>query len=566
MATVDELKILIKAETKDLKKGLDNVNRSLKKTSKEADKAGQRMKAAFRSAKIGLAATAAAGGLLTKKIAEVGAGFEDLKTSLDVVFGGKAGGAAAFERIIEFAQTTPFQIEDVTRSFISLKASGVEPTQDMMNTFANAASVAIDSLGAFDSMVRLVQKSAAGGLGIEELEQLDQRGIPATKILSDALGKTRLELGTFGQTAQGSAKMVELLIQGLKDLFPDAMDAKMENLSTKTSNLEIAFRGLADEIYTSGLDVALKAITDEMTNIVDRFSEFIRVRKQNAGSVFYSIFGQGQAPNTSGLENLPPAAKAKPKVPEKPVVTATIAESEFVKEFQQLLKDTVPESERLQAQIDLINEAVKRGATDKLGNPLFDPQEAEKVKKHLQDQIDELEGLETGMEALAPVIAEATNKFTNDFVQALMDGENAMDSFKNLFKDMARQIIASALQMQVIKPIMDAMFTAVGLPVKAAAGGGRVQKGMPTLVGERGAEIFIPNTGGTIMNNMNTKNALSGGGGVTVVQNNNFALGVGATARAEVAKLLPQIQESSKAAVLEAAARGGSFRRGLMGG
>ena len=68
------------------------------------------------------------------------------------------------------------------------------------------------------------------------------------------------------------------------------------------------------------------------------------------------------------------------------------------------------------------------------------------------------------------------------------------------------------------------------------------------------------------MNNMNTKNALSGGGGVTVVQHNNFALGVGATARAEVAKLLPQIQESSKAAVLEAAARGGSFRRGLMGG
>ncbi|BCV02153.1 MAG: hypothetical protein CM15mV50_420 [uncultured marine virus] len=35
------------------------------------------------------------------------------------------------------------------------------------------------------------------------------------------------------------------------------------------------------------------------------------------------------------------------------------------------------------------------------------------------------------------------------------------------------------------------------------------------------------------MNNMNTKNALSGGGGVTVVQNNNFALGGGATARAE---------------------------------
>ena len=113
---------------------------------------------------------------------------------------------------------------------------------------------------------------------------------------------------------------------------------------------------------------------------------------------------------------------------------------------------------------------------------------------------------------------------------------------------------------------MDAMFAAVGLPVGGLAGGGRVQKGQPTLVGERGAEIFIPQTHGTVMNNMDSKNAMSGGGGITVVQHNNFALGVGATARAEVAKLLPQIQESSKAAVLEAAARGGSYRRGLAGG
>ena len=77
---------------------------------------------------------------------------------------------------------------------------------------------------------------------------------------------------------------------------------------------------------------------------------------------------------------------------------------------------------------------------------------------------------------------------------------------------------------------------------------------------------MIPNTSGRIMNNMNTRAALSGGGGVTVVQNNNFALGVGATARAEVQKLLPQIAETSKMAVFEAAARGGAYRKGLLGG
>ena len=49
---------------------------------------------------------------------------------------------------------------------------------------------------------------------------------------------------------------------------------------------------------------------------------------------------------------------------------------------------------------------------------------------------------------------------------------------------------------------------------------------------------------------------MGGGGGVTLVQNNNFALGVEATTRAEVQKMLPQIAETSKMAVFEAAARG----------
>jgi len=239
---------------------------------------------------------------------------------------------------------------------------------------------------------------------------------------------------------------------------------------------------------------------------------------------------------------------------------------EFQSVFGKLQEDVVDPVTKINEQLALIDKiAASSTLMETFGTT---SEEIEKIRTHLNamKEEDSISELEEAFGELAPVIAEATNKFTNDFVQSLMDGENAMDSFKNLFKDMARQIIASALQMQIIKPIMDAMFTAVGLPVGTKAGGGRVQKGMPTLVGERGAEIFIPNTGGTIMNNMNTKNALSGGGGVTVVQHNNFALGVGATARAEVAKLLPQIQESSKAAVLEAAARGGSFRRGLMGG
>ena len=160
---------------------------------------------------------------------------EHRKQVLNTVFGSVNAGAGAFNKIINFAQTTPFQIESVSKAFIQLKGAGIEPSLDMLQTFADTASTSVDQLGAFEAMVRLVSRSAAGGLGLEEINQLDDRGIPATKILTEQLGVTRLELSKFGQTAEGAAEMVNLLISGMQERFGGAMAEKMDNLSTKTS-------------------------------------------------------------------------------------------------------------------------------------------------------------------------------------------------------------------------------------------------------------------------------------------------------------------------------------------
>ena len=90
--------------------------------------------------------------------------------------------------------------------------------------------------------------------------------------------------------------------------------------------------------------------------------------------------------------------------------------------------------------------------------------------------------------------------------------------------------------------------------------------GMPTLVGERGAELFIPDSSGRLMNSMNTKDMMGGGSPIIVNQSINFATGVVPTVRAEVTKMMPDIAEVTKGAVAEAAMRGGSYRRMLQGG
>ena len=48
-------------------------------------------------------------------------------------------------------------------------------------------------------------------------------------------------------------------------------------------------------------------------------------------------------------------------------------------------------------------------------------------------------------------------------------------------------------------------------------------------------------------------------------QSINFSTGIVPTVRAEVSRMLPQIADVTKSAVLESAQRGGQFRKGLAG-
>ena len=198
--------------------------------------------------------------------------FEDLKDSLDVVFGSMKDGDKAMKNILEFAQTTPFQIEEVTKAFIALRSVGIEPNRDMLQTFADTASTSIDQLGAFQALVRTVQRAASGGLGLEELNMLDDRGIPALKILQEELGLSREDVAKFGKTVKGAKIVTDALQEGLEKRFGGAMESKMDNLSTKASNMTIAFKQLADEIMKSGLGDLFKALADVQHTSVSAFT------------------------------------------------------------------------------------------------------------------------------------------------------------------------------------------------------------------------------------------------------------------------------------------------------
>ena len=211
---------------------------------------------------------------------------------------------------------------------------------------------------------------------------------------------------------------------------------------------------------------------------------------------------------------------------------------------------------------------------------------------------------------------DAGEQIAEAFGKSVTSGEKFGDSMKEIFRSLLAQIVQTTAQILIIDPLLkslknsisglqtslptalggqgggngiagavvggllgggtsftDTKSTMAGLNITSRdytqpssifgditkflgfANGGYTPPNKPYMVGERGAEMFVPRTAGNIVPN----NEL--GGGVNVTQNISFSTGVVPTVRAEVMNLLPAIKEETINAVAETRSRGGAFAR-----
>lgn len=162
-------------------------------------------------------------------------------------------------------------------------------------------------------------------------------------------------------------------------------------------------------------------------------------------------------------------------------------------------------------------------------------------------------------------IKEVGDELADSLAKAFMDGKLELSSFGNIFRSFIQDMIAQVIKLQVIAPIFNSLFGNnttgghfLGSLIKPQASGGTLTPNRPHLVGERGAELFVPSGAGTLLNNMNTKNAMSGASTI-VNQSINLSTGVAQTVHAEVLNLLPAIKEQTMMAVSDSKRRGGAF-------
>jgi len=670
MATVDTLLVRIEADMSQLKRQLNATKVATSKTAGQMTQGfqGVRTATANLTNQFSILKTAIAGvgfAFLGASVVRANAEMEDLKRTLTSVFGTAERGDSAFKFINIFAQRTPFDIQTLTRAFIQLQGAGVQPTQKLLTTLGNAASVTTDKIGAFESLVRITTRSVGGGLGLEELEQLVSKGIPVFQILEDELNITRMQVSEFGRTADGAAKIMQALNRSFDTRFPTAMAESSQNLSVQLSNLGIAINNAFLAIGESGLNKEIKntvtALTDATTSgksfltvIGGALAKALRFLRNNFDNLIITISGLVAIKAARwGLTTsiaMVKLAVAIAKVTRMSAVFGVISRAVFskkgiagilllgtvlasmrekledafeglskffsglstkldetfkdVKEFFGFvddvdLKDLNDDLKRLEENFTSGSKGVRTALKDfkDLNSELkrITPQ-TEELEKKIKDfsvmladleaqgsigkqteQIDNLKKviavLKVELKTLDPLFASTLQAVTNlgngisdSLAEAFVNGKLSMDSFKNLFKQFVQELISQALRLFVINQAINSLFGLSGTPnalptasFGTKASGGKIQANRPTLVGERGPELFLPNTGGVVKNNMDTRSMVGGGKPIVINQNLNFSTGVSQTVRAEVLNLLPQIQSSTLEAMLDAKQRGGTF-------
>ena len=164
----------------------------------------------------------------------------------------------------------------------------------------------------------------------------------------------------------------------------------------------------------------------------------------------------------------------------------------------------------------------------------------------------------------ATALYDAMQGVQSSMEDAFMSMVDGTMTAKDAFRSMAADIIKELYRVLVVQRMVGSfeqggggiLGTVFGA-IKGNASGGVVQAGQPSVVGEHGRELFVPSQGGRVLSVSQAKQAVVGGGeSITVIQNNTFGNGVN---RAEINAMLPKLVEASKAAVLDAKRRGGSY-------
>jgi hypothetical protein len=597
---LDKLLVKIEADTSSLQRGLQEAKNKINKSTGRIGNDFRRLGSSLDTlggqvAKFGGLLATAFGVYQVVQVVSVGKQVENLQVRLKALFGTAEEGARAFDVMRKFANRVPFSLEEIQQASGNLAVISEDANElgEVLEITGNVASATgLD----FRQASEQIQRSFAGGIASADVFR--ERGVRAMLGFSagakvsinetiEAFKEKFGKGGEFGNVTDDLAKTLTGTLSMLEDkLFNFRLaiaEEFMVALKKEFGDLDKSLAVNADNIEAFGKEVGESLAN--LTSSVVKNAEEIKL----AFETLFAIFATGLA------------VKAINYVRNLNVVTGTllatlIAYNELTSMHNDALEENAEQTKKIAESNNVLGANLSR-----LGKK---EEEAINVLEEHNKTIDQLilqQQLLNGISKEYPQILEKTIESVNPFAQAfqrvfeqlkgestefekvfdkavknigdafgdaIAKGEDFGDAMKNIFQDVISQVVSLIVQILVLKPLLDSIKSNLGGDgggfggivsdiggMLGFANGGYIAPNKPAIVGEKGAEVFVPHTAGHIVPNDQM------GGGVNVVQNISFSTGIVPTVRSEVMNMLPLIKQQTISAVAEQRSRGGAFAK-----
>jgi len=217
-----------------------------------------------------------------------------------------AGADAAYRGLVNFANTTPFSLEQSVSGFTKLRALGLATSTDIMTSYGNTSAAMGKDMS---QMIEAVADATTG-----EFERLKEFGIKANK----EGNKVKFTFQGVTTTVANNSKEIQDYIVGIgKTNFGGAMARQMATASGAFANLEDqifnTMAAMGDGVLnktvgkiTSAISNGIGAITPLLSGVMDVIGGLLSLIV-DVGSGLLSMFtlgDQGASNFKTGMDNL----------------------------------------------------------------------------------------------------------------------------------------------------------------------------------------------------------------------------------------------------------------------
>jgi hypothetical protein len=530
-ATTDQL-------SKDLNKAKNHVQSSLKSIQ-------QKMKGFGTAASIGITAPLA---LFGKQAFQAAADAEEMESKLEVVFGKASDDVRKWaDETSKAVGRSSNELRKAAADTQSLLISAGVASEEAQHMSTALAQLAIDTASfnnASDPQaIEAFQKALLG-----ENEMLKSVGFSLSAV---EVQRKALELGYEGSVAQmDAATKAQATFAALLEKTSQAQGDAARTIGSSSNQVKVLNAAMQDLSIVVGQQL-LPAFTPVITTLASALRWFVDLGPEVTK---FTVI-------TAGLTAaLGPLALVLGTV-SVPLLAITAALGAGVvawqnwgdsiqKTVQETVKKITDTFEILKGPIDWVNEKI-----DSVNNAFFDLYEDVKdtsapgIINEVKTQFGKLD------QYMVKPTMKATKKVSNEFNELMSGiGEGLSSGLGSAFGGLSAGV-GDAATSAFLGPVMGALGTRLqsGLrnlfPSVGKALGGPV--GKPTLVGERGPELFIPGQAGTIVSNSNL------GGGAVINQNINLMPDVGERFKEQLSMAMPVIRQAAVDANNEFNARRG---------